>query len=121
MLMRLMREFVWLARRASSNNSRCLCLCISVLLLGSLPALVNPWRAVYMNGHNYKGPNGGVNGDDGYYFTAIDFHTGQIVFQRLIGQGTYFDNYYSGIHLGPDGKTAYIGVVPGLVAVRDTP
>lgn len=67
-----------------------------------------------------KGPSGGVNGSDGYYFTAIDFHTGQTVFERLIGQGTYFDNYYSGIHLGPDGKTAYVGVVAGLVAIRDT-
>lgn len=67
-----------------------------------------------------KGPNGGVNGNDGYYFTAMDFHTGRTVFQRLIGQGAYFDNYYSGIHLGPDGKTAYVGVVAGLVAIRDT-
>jgi hypothetical protein len=67
-----------------------------------------------------KGPSGGVSGADGYYFTAIDFHTGQTVFQRLIGQGTYFDNYYSGIHLGPDGNTAYVGVVVGLVAIRDT-
>ncbi|MEN6601567.1 MAG: hypothetical protein ABFD86_04065 [Bryobacteraceae bacterium] len=67
-----------------------------------------------------KGPNGGANGTDDYYFTAIDFHTGQTVFQRLIGQGTYFDNYYSAIHLGPDGRTAYVGVLAGLVAIRDT-
>ncbi len=59
------------------------------------------------------------DGDDGFYFTAVDFHTGQTVFQRLIGQGFSFDTLAS-IHLGPDGKTAYVGVLIGLVAIRDT-
>ena len=88
-----------------------------------IPSLVSklsvPHGLIYTYTYQ-KGPSGGANGADGYYFTAIDFHTGQTVFQRLVGQGSYFDNYYSGVHLGPDGKTAYVGVVTGLVAIRDT-
>jgi hypothetical protein len=59
------------------------------------------------------------DGDGGFYFTAVDFHTGHTVFQRLIGQGFPFDTLAS-IHLGPDGKTAYLGVLVGLFAIRDT-
>ena len=61
----------------------------------------------------------GPDGDDGSYLTAVDFHTGQTVFQRLIGQGFPFASLAS-IHLGPDGKTAHVGVMVGLVAIRDT-
>lgn len=65
--------------------------------------------------YNYqKGPGE----DDGFYLTAVDFHTGQIVFQRLIGQGTTF-NSYGTVNLGPDGETAYVGVLGGLVKVTD--
>jgi hypothetical protein len=66
-----------------------------------------------------NGPGVGVNGAAGWYFTAVDFHTGRTVFQKLIGQGEAFDNYYSAMNLGPDGKTAYVGVTAGLVAIRD--
>jgi hypothetical protein len=66
--------------------------------------------------YNYvKAPGG----DDGFYFTAVDFYNGETVFQRLIGQGIPFDTL-SSIHLGPDGKSAYVGVAVGLVAIRDT-
>ena len=67
-----------------------------------------------------NGPGVGVNGAEGWYFTAVDFHTGRTVFQKLIGQGEAFDNYYSAMNLGPDGKTAYVGVLTGLAAIRDT-
>lgn len=66
--------------------------------------------------YNYqKGPGD----DDGFYLTAVDFHTGQTVFRRLIGQGTSF-NSYSTVNIGPDGETAYFGVLGGLVKVNDT-
>ena len=55
---------------------------------------------------------------DPWYFTAIDFRTGRTVFQQLAGTGVGFNNNYAPITLGPDG-TAYVGVLGGLVALRD--
>jgi hypothetical protein len=54
-----------------------------------------------------------------WYLTAIDFASGQTVFKRLGGTGTFYNNHYSGVYLGPDQKTAYVGVVGGLIAIRD--
>jgi hypothetical protein len=56
---------------------------------------------------------------DAFFWTAIDFHTGATVWKRLLGTGGLFNNHYAGVALGPDGKTAYVGVVGGLAAVRD--
>ncbi|MEO3783058.1 hypothetical protein ABGB12_07005 [Actinocorallia sp. B10E7] len=58
------------------------------------------------------------DGIDAWYLTAIDFHTGRTAYKVLTGTGKYFDNNWAPINLGPDG-TAYIGVIGGLVAVRD--
>jgi hypothetical protein len=53
-----------------------------------------------------------------WYFTAIDFATGETVYKRLAGTGFFYDSHYSAVYLGPDG-TAYVGVAGGLVAIRD--
>ena len=55
---------------------------------------------------------------DPWYFTAIDFRTGRTIYQRLAGSGLGFNNNYAPISIGPDG-TAYVGVLGGLVALRD--
>ncbi|WP_405495404.1 hypothetical protein [Nocardia sp. NBC_00511] len=55
---------------------------------------------------------------DPWYFTALDFRTGATVFKQLVGTGPGFNNNYSGIAIGPNG-TAYVGVIPGLIAVHD--
>jgi hypothetical protein len=55
-----------------------------------------------------------------WYLTAIDFESGQTVFKRLGGTGLFYNNHYSGVYLGPDQKTAYVGVIGGLIAIRDT-
>lgn len=55
---------------------------------------------------------------DAWYLTAVDFRTGRTAFKVLTGTGKWFDNNWAPITLGPDG-TAYVGVVGGLVAVRD--
>jgi len=55
---------------------------------------------------------------DAWYFTALDAGTGRVVYQRLAGTGLGFNNNYAPITLGPDG-TAYVGVLGGLVALRD--
>lgn len=58
-------------------------------------------------------------GADAYYFTAIDFETGRTVYRVLTGTGMRFDNNWAAISLAKDG-TAYVGVLNGLVRVRDT-
>ncbi len=57
---------------------------------------------------------------DAFYFTAIDFETGDTVYKALTGTGLRYDNNWSPITIGPDG-TAYVGTINGLVAIRDQP
>jgi hypothetical protein len=56
--------------------------------------------------------------DDPWFLTALDFRTGKTVWRRLTGQGTYFNNNYAPVTIGPDGS-AYVGVLGGLLLVRD--
>ena len=68
--------------------------------------------------YTYTKPQRGDDNDP-WYFTAIDFRTGRTVYRRHTGSGLGFNNNYAPVSLGPDG-TAYIGVLGGLVALRDT-
>ena len=54
-----------------------------------------------------------------WYFTAVDVHTGEVVFKVLTGVGKKFNNHYGSISITPDGS-AYIGTMGGVVRVRDT-
>ena len=56
--------------------------------------------------------------DDPWYLTAIDFRSGETVFKRRSGFGLGYNNNYAPITLGPE-RTAYVGVLGGLVALRD--
>src|SRR4051812_47405293 len=56
--------------------------------------------------------------DDAWYLTALDWETGRTVYKRLGGEGLGFNNNYAPVTIGPDG-TAYVGVLGGLVALRD--
>jgi hypothetical protein len=58
------------------------------------------------------------DGVDAWYLTALDFRTGRTVYKRLGGEGLGHNNNYAPVTLGPDG-TAYVGVLGGLVALRD--
>ena len=58
------------------------------------------------------------DGQDAWYLTALDFRTGATRFKRLAGEGLGFNNNYAPVSIGPDG-TAYVGVLGGLVALRD--
>ena len=62
---------------------------------------------------------GDIGLTDAWYFTAVDMRTGQLVYKQLAGTGVLFDSHYSGVYLGPDGRTAYVGVLGGLVRVHD--
>ncbi len=55
---------------------------------------------------------------DPWYWTAIDFRTGRVVFKRLAGSGTLLNNNYAGIAISPRGS-AYLGVLGGIIAMRD--
>ncbi len=62
-----------------------------------------------------KDPGPGTT--DAWYFTAIDFETGETVYKRLTGTGFWYDSR-GAVHLGQDG-TAYVSAAGGLVAIRD--
>ena len=55
---------------------------------------------------------------DAWYLTALDFRTGKTLYKRLGGEGLGHNNNYAPITLGPDG-TAYVGVLGGLIGLRD--
>jgi hypothetical protein len=57
-------------------------------------------------------------GQDAWYLTALDFRTGRTLFKRLGGEGLGHNNNYAPVTLGPDG-TAYVGVLGGLIGLRD--
>jgi hypothetical protein len=59
------------------------------------------------------------DGADAWYLTALDFHTGRTLWKRLGGEGLGHNNNYAPVTLGPDG-TAYVGVLGGLIALRDS-
>ena len=57
-------------------------------------------------------------GEQPWFWTAIDARTGRTAFTRYAGSGLSFNNNYAGIALGPDGS-AYLGVIGGIVRLRD--
>ena len=85
----------------------------------STPTLVTKMSVANGLIYTYTKPKGPAN-TDAWYFTAIDFETGETIYKQLAGTGTFFNNHYSAIYLGPDGRTAYVGVLGGIVAMRDT-
>jgi len=58
---------------------------------------------------------------DAWFWTAIDFRTGQTVWKQLAGTGLGFNNHYAGLVIGRRTRTAYLGVVGGIAALRDAP
>jgi hypothetical protein len=60
----------------------------------------------------------GPGASDPWYWTALDFRTGAVVFKRLAGSGGFsYNNNYAGLALGPSG-TAYLGALGRLLALR---
>lgn len=53
-----------------------------------------------------------------WYWTAIDFRTGREVYSQLVGKGPRFNNSYASLYVAPNGD-GFVGVLPGLVRVRD--
>lgn len=63
-----------------------------------------------------KPPN--EDGVDPWYFTAIDFRTGETVYKKLAGTGLGYNNNYAPVTIGPDGS-AYVGALGGLIRISD--
>ncbi|MCB0876312.1 MAG: hypothetical protein R2718_05050 [Solirubrobacterales bacterium] len=66
--------------------------------------------------YTYSRPDDPLN--QGYFWTAIDYRTGATAWMQYAGSGLLFNNNYAGLALGPDG-TAYLGVIGGMIALRD--
>ncbi len=60
----------------------------------------------------------GPGTSDPWYWTAISFKTGRTVWKRLSGTGVSYNNNYAGIAVAP-WHAAYLGVIGGIVALRD--
>jgi hypothetical protein len=58
------------------------------------------------------------SGSEGYYWTAIGFHTGRTIWQRYAGSGLAYNNNYAGLAIGSAGRL-YLGTTGGLVTLRD--
>ena len=54
-----------------------------------------------------------------WYFTAVDFRTGETIYKVFTGCGKNWNNSYGPITIGPNGK-AYVGVFNGLISIEDT-
>jgi hypothetical protein len=59
-----------------------------------------------------------LDNQDAWYLTAINFRTGKTAYKRLAGEGLGFNNNYAPVTIGSDGTT-YVGVLGGLVLLRD--
>jgi len=66
--------------------------------------------------YTYTKPGGDPT--DPWRLTTLDYRTGETVYDALAGAGPLFNNNYAPVTIGPDG-TAYVGVIGGLVALRD--
>jgi hypothetical protein len=56
---------------------------------------------------------------DPWYWTALDFRTGQLVYQQLSGAGSVnYNNNYAGIAIARSGAE-YLGTLDGLISLRD--
>jgi hypothetical protein len=68
--------------------------------------------------YTYTKPANTGTGDP-WYFTALDFDTGETAYKRLVGEGLGFNNNYAPVTIGPEG-TGYVGVLGGLTMIRDS-
>jgi hypothetical protein len=57
-----------------------------------------------------------TNGD--WYWTALDYRTGNVVYKALAGNGLGYNNNYAGISISPS-DVEYMGALGGIIALRD--
>ena len=90
----------------------------NITLTNAVAKMSNRTGLIYAVTRKYDTESYEDPGLDVYYFSAIDFQTGEVVWERLLGTGFGYDSF-SGVMIGPTG-TAYLPQFGGLIAVRDT-
>ncbi len=58
------------------------------------------------------------DGENAWYFIALDFVTGKPVYKQFVGAGQAFDINWGSPAIARDG-TVYLGIFKGLVALAD--
>jgi hypothetical protein len=53
-----------------------------------------------------------------WYWTALSFRTGQLVYKINSGNGSNYNNNYAGISISPAGRE-YLGTLGGIMSLRD--
>jgi hypothetical protein len=53
-----------------------------------------------------------------WYWTALSYRTGRVVYQQYAGSGLGYNNNYAGIAIGRN-RAEYLGTLGGIVALRD--
>jgi len=84
----------------------------------SIPSVISKMSLANGLIYTYTKPKGPATTDP-WYFTAVDFRSGEVVYSRLAGTGVLYNNHYAGAYLGPNG-VLYVGVLGGVVSMRDT-
>lgn len=82
-----------------------------------VPKLSTKNGLVYLYTREYG--NGIPDSAVAWYFTAVDFETGETVYKVFTGCGKNWNNSYGPITIGPNG-TAYVGVFNGLISISDS-
>ncbi len=59
-----------------------------------------------------------VDANNDWYWTALDFRTGKVVYKSYAGTGIGYNNNYAGISISPSGAE-YLGSLSGIVSMRD--
>ena len=83
----------------------------------SIPSVVSKMSLANGLIYTYSKPQT-ADGTDAWYFTAVDFRNGKVVWKQLAGTGVLYDNDYAATYIGPDG-TFYVGANGGIVAMKD--
>ncbi|MEY4136551.1 MAG: hypothetical protein RL205_679 [Actinomycetota bacterium] len=83
------------------------------------PSVVPKFSAATGLIYTYTKPKG-PGKVDRWYWTALDYRTGKLVYSTFVGNGLMFNNNYASAYVGPDGS-GYVGVTGGLVRIYDQP
>jgi hypothetical protein len=68
--------------------------------------------------YTYTKP-GSSDGSDYWYLTTLDFRTGRTVYRFRAGEGLGYNNNYAPITISPDNGAVYLGVLGGMIMMRD--
>ena len=83
----------------------------------SAPSVVPKFSAATGLIYTYTKPKG-PGKVDRWYWTALDYRTGEVVYSKLAGTGDVFNNSYASLYVAPSG-VGYVGVLKGLIRVAD--